>query len=259
MPDQLKIFDSTFVQQLRTTITQSLHNEIKDSDTQKMTIALIALFKLFSRNRIRRRFQLQEITCKRYVVILPLSESDRNKINANRKSKNVIGNTSYVRKTLIQVGSAKNWVANYIRSLMKKALPEDYLLIFTIFPNDVGIPLKEFLQNTFEDQIYISILSCKEPNVNILIDIFKKSKQKMKVMIAGLKSGGVGLNLQFINKVIFMDTDWNPMWYDQALGRVLRRGQINNIESYQLINDEPLEIFQFTKCLVCLNCRRLNC
>ncbi|KAH7336328.1 P-loop containing nucleoside triphosphate hydrolase protein [Rhexocercosporidium sp. MPI-PUGE-AT-0058] len=47
----------------------------------------------------------------------------------------------------------------------------------------------------------------------------------IKVMIAGLKCGGLGLNLSFANRVIITDIWWNVCIDNQAFGRVFRMGQ----------------------------------
>ncbi|KAK8106464.1 hypothetical protein PG999_009823 [Apiospora kogelbergensis] len=56
------------------------------------------------------------------------------------------------------------------------------------------------------------------------IDIFHQ-KDEVKVMIASLKCGGVGLNLTCANRVILVDPWWNTPMENQAFGRVYRIGQ----------------------------------
>ena len=45
------------------------------------------------------------------------------------------------------------------------------------------------------------------------------------VMLVQINSGGTGLNLQFMNRVIFMSPWWTAALMDQAVGRVVRFGQ----------------------------------
>jgi SNF2 family DNA or RNA helicase len=45
------------------------------------------------------------------------------------------------------------------------------------------------------------------------------------VMLLSLRAGGVGLNLQAADTVIFLDTDWNPQIDLQAQARAHRLGQ----------------------------------
>lgn len=51
------------------------------------------------------------------------------------------------------------------------------------------------------------------------------NEKTIKVMIAILKGGGVGLNLACTNRVIFIDLWWNHFIEQQAFGRVFRLGQ----------------------------------
>jgi ATP-dependent DNA helicase len=48
---------------------------------------------------------------------------------------------------------------------------------------------------------------------------------QIPVMLLSLRAGGVGLNLQAADTVIFLDTDWNPQIDLQAQARVHRLGQ----------------------------------
>lgn len=45
------------------------------------------------------------------------------------------------------------------------------------------------------------------------------------ILLATMRTGGVGLNLQCANEVWFMDLDWTPATHSQAEGRVWRIGQ----------------------------------
>ena len=51
------------------------------------------------------------------------------------------------------------------------------------------------------------------------------NEKKIKVMIAILKCGGLGLNLACANRVISIDPWWNHSIEQQAFGRVFRLGQ----------------------------------
>ncbi|RDW79983.1 hypothetical protein BP6252_04621 [Coleophoma cylindrospora] len=56
------------------------------------------------------------------------------------------------------------------------------------------------------------------------VSVFKE-KSDIKVMVAGLMCAGLGLNLQFANRVISVDPWWNDCMESQAFGRVYRIGQ----------------------------------
>lgn len=45
------------------------------------------------------------------------------------------------------------------------------------------------------------------------------------VLLLQSRAGGVGLNLQMFQAVLLPSLDWNPCSEDQAVARVIRRGQ----------------------------------
>lgn len=63
----------------------------------------------------------------------------------------------------------------------------------------------------------------------------------MRVLVATLKTGSVGLNLQSASRVFFMDPWWNPAIEDQAIGRVHRIGQRREVEAVKFITVDSVE------------------
>lgn len=53
--------------------------------------------------------------------------------------------------------------------------------------------------------------------------------------------GGVGLNLQNVNCVIFLDYDWDSVNVQQALARVVRQGQTQVVNIYYLVSNTGIE------------------
>ncbi|QSZ30260.1 hypothetical protein DSL72_004782 [Monilinia vaccinii-corymbosi] len=52
-----------------------------------------------------------------------------------------------------------------------------------------------------------------------------RNKDKIQILIAGLKCGGLGLNFPFANRCISLDLWWNHAVEQQAFGRIFRIGQ----------------------------------
>jgi SWI/SNF-related matrix-associated actin-dependent regulator 1 of chromatin subfamily A len=46
-----------------------------------------------------------------------------------------------------------------------------------------------------------------------------------RVLVANVRRGGVGLNLQVASRVIFLEADWTPAINEQAIARAHRSGQ----------------------------------
>ena len=71
------------------------------------------------------------------------------------------------------------------------------------------------------------------------IDMFQDGKTKL--MIAGLRSGNVGINLNRARYVIFAELDWSPAIHRQAEDRLHRIGQKNTVFAYYLIGNGTLD------------------
>jgi len=56
-----------------------------------------------------------------------------------------------------------------------------------------------------------------------------------------VRAGGVGLNLQSADTVIFYDTDWNPQMDAQAAARVHRLGQSRAVHVLRLVTEGSVE------------------
>jgi len=59
------------------------------------------------------------------------------------------------------------------------------------------------------------------------------------VMVVQIVSGGVGLNLQFCRRVLFLSQHWNPAVVHQAVGRAVRIGQMGVVRvfMYRVVDD----------------------
>ncbi len=65
---------------------------------------------------------------------------------------------------------------------------------------------------------------------------------KAVVMVVQIVSGGVGLNLQFCNRVLFLSQHWNPAVVHQAVGRAVRIGQKEVVRVYMYrVVDEVMD------------------
>jgi len=71
------------------------------------------------------------------------------------------------------------------------------------------------------------------------IDMFQAGQSKL--MIAGLRAGNVGINLNRAKYVIFAELDWSPAIHYQAEDRLHRIGQKNTVFCYYLIGNGTLD------------------
>ena len=80
------------------------------------------------------------------------------------------------------------------------------------------------------------------------VDAFQ-NEDNVKVFVANIKAGGVGLNLTAATQVMFADMDWSPAIHDQATDRAHRIGQnkMVNVRYYVMentIEEDIVEILQ---------------
>lgn len=69
----------------------------------------------------------------------------------------------------------------------------------------------------------------------------KKSLSKVSVLLLSLKAGGVGLNLTCANRAFMMDPWWSPSVEDQAIDRIHRIGQAQNVKVIRFIVKNSIE------------------
>jgi len=72
------------------------------------------------------------------------------------------------------------------------------------------------------------------------VDAFQE-KEDVKVMVANIKAGGVGLNLTAASIVIFADMEWSPEIHAQAEDRAHRIGQTGTVNVYYYVMAESIE------------------
>ena len=73
-----------------------------------------------------------------------------------------------------------------------------------------------------------------------ICEVFNKDPQ-YRVLLMTTEAGGLGLNLQAADIVIFIDHSWNPIKDLQAMDRTHRIGQKNVVNVYRLITKDTLE------------------
>ncbi len=110
-----------------------------------------------------------------------------------------------------------------------------------------------------ECSLYSGAMSAKER-----ADAIETSKSlligsQQEVLLVQLQSGGVGLNLQHCDRVVFMGPWWTAALMDQAIGRAVRIGQNDQVEVHRLILKEEASMNIDKKMLVAADRKRDLC
>ncbi|XP_030484078.2 putative SWI/SNF-related matrix-associated actin-dependent regulator of chromatin subfamily A member 3-like 1 isoform X1 [Cannabis sativa] len=74
-----------------------------------------------------------------------------------------------------------------------------------------------------------------------VIEEFGSSKDGPTILLASLKASGTGINLTAASRVYFLEPWWNPAVEDQAMDRVHRIGQTEDVKIVRLISRNSIE------------------
>lgn len=114
---------------------------------------------------------------------------------------------------------------------------DDKILIFSQWEHSLSLLGKYLDENNITHLEYNGQIGIDDKN-----RVLKKFKDtSAKVLLVTLTSGGVGLNLNFANHVIIMDSWWNPALEEQAIDRVYRIGQKKKVDVHRLYMKETIE------------------
>lgn len=103
-------------------------------------------------------------------------------------------------------------------------LLQDYLMVECPLVRECGI----YSGSMSAKEKAEAIATSKEPLVGV----------QQEVLLVQLQSGGVGLNLQHCDRIVFMGPWWTAALMDQAIGRAVRIGQTEEVEVHRLILKE---------------------
>ena len=104
-------------------------------------------------------------------------------------------------------------------------------IIFCQFQDEMAI-INEFL-HPFVNNILQYSGSMNQKERTDVLDKSKKSTEKT-VLLLQLQAGGVGLNLQEYDRIIFVSPWWTSALMDQAIARAVRIGQKEIVKVYHL-------------------------
>ena len=117
-----------------------------------------------------------------------------------------------------------------LKEILKNSyLKKQKIVIFSQFTSMLKI-IEEYLKK--EDYRYY-YLDGQTMNREKLLQEYEHDLN-FSIFLISLKAGGVGINLVSAQRVVIYDPWWNPAVEEQAIDRIYRIGQQNNVEVYKL-------------------------
>lgn len=148
--------------------------------------------------------------------------------------------------TLYDNSSRSSKICALLKDLkrLQEACPGEQIVVFSQFSSYLDI-LEAELSSSFSSssaKIYKfdGRLSLKD-RTRVLNDFGVKDLTRLKILLLSLKAGGVGLNLTCASRAYMMDPWWSPSLEDQAIDRIHRIGQINNVKVTRFIMEHSVE------------------
>lgn len=128
--------------------------------------------------------------------------------------------------------------------MLQETSPGEQIVVFSQFSSFLDILETELGETFSADPIIVykfdGRLSLKE-RANVLKEFCRKDFDNQKVLLMSLKTGGVGLNLTCASYAFMMDPWWSPSMEDQAIDRIHRIGQINQVKVTRFIIENSIE------------------
>ncbi len=116
---------------------------------------------------------------------------------------------------------------------------DEKVIIFTQYAQ-MGKIIQKLVFKKLKTEVLFLHGSLTQQKRNEVISKFQ-NERKCKILVATLKTGGVGLNLTAAQNVIHYDLWWNPAIENQATDRVHRIGQKSDVMVYRFITKGTLE------------------
>lgn len=140
-----------------------------------------------------------------------------------------------------------NALINHLR-MLKEQCPGEQVVVFSQFSSYLDI-LENHLKmmGNGNENDYVVYKFDGRLNMVEREKILKKfsgerlADGKITILLLSLKAGGVGLNLTCANRAFMMDPWWSPSIEDQAIDRIHRIGQSQNVKVVRFIVKDSIE------------------
>lgn len=154
------------------------------------------------------------------------------KANQQKDSQIILGLMSKERRVAGRLKAQK--VVEFLLDRLNET--DEKITVFAHHTDVIKTISNELRKAGFENSIYIGEMSDSERQK--AIDDFRNQN---RVIIISIHAGGIGINLQFANYVVFAELDWSPSQMQQAEDRAYRIGQKKNVTVYYLFAKNTID------------------
>jgi SNF2 family DNA or RNA helicase len=121
----------------------------------------------------------------------------------------------------------------------EKNQPQKYIIICH-FHDEIGLLQDFLLEGGFMDKVYTYDGSMTAGAREETLKAATAEVDRCAIIVQ-LQTGGVGINLQTFNNVVFMSPWWTSAMMDQAIGRAVRMGQKRQVQVYRIFYTQEFE------------------
>ena len=134
-----------------------------------------------------------------------------------------------------------------IKGLIAEAGSGHRWIVFCHFHSEMEMLQRELIDLPSVGKVHIYNGSLSGEARKLVIEETRKPSPLTQVLLIQLQSGGVGLNLQHFDRIVFSGPWWTSALMDQAIGRAVRIGQQSTVQVYHLslIEEEALNIDKY--------------
>jgi len=120
-------------------------------------------------------------------------------------------------------------------------------IVFCHFRSEMDLLQKELLDLPQVGKVHIYNGSLSGAQRTATLEETKETSVLSQVLLIQLQSGGVGLNLQHFDRIVFSGPWWTSALMEQAIGRAVRIGQHSVVKVYHLslVEEEALNIDRY--------------
>jgi len=186
----------------------------------------------------RETYNAYEKEFRDYISVTEAEELERNPMHALKgltKLRQICNSTKLLKSDEI-LGKKTSSKIDTLMEQIENNAPHHKMLVFSQF-----VSMLELIREELDARgIRYALLTGNTRNREAVVESFQQNED-IRVFLISLKAGGTGLNLVEASYVYLVDPWWNPAVENQAIDRVHRIGQENNVTAIRLICPDTIE------------------